>query len=63
MQKILDLYGQMTRQEKQTSVSYHWVALSSLEQRKRKLQVTQEKKFKGVKENRRKIESFQIKDN
>ena len=31
LQKILDSSGQMTRQEKQTSLSYHWVALSSLE--------------------------------
>jgi len=31
LQKILDSYGQMTRLEKQTSLFYHWVALSSLE--------------------------------
>jgi hypothetical protein len=48
LQKILDSYGQMTRQEKQTSRSSHKVALSSLELKKRKEQLTQEKKIKCV---------------
>ena len=31
LQKIQESYGQMTLQGKQTSLSYHWVALSNLE--------------------------------
>jgi hypothetical protein len=48
MQKILDSYGQRTRQEKKTSLSYHRVALSSLEQRKWKQQLNTRKKKLSV---------------